>query len=334
MLRTLTLTTGILNTGMLNTGRLNTGRLHPGSQARARPTDGPPRPCPGGHGATLIQIKTARGGVAHGRPMGNPLQALAAWCGHLGAGLHPGLLAGGVYAGLLLAGAAGSVVHCAPMCGPFVLGQVSDRLARLPGALLCERQRIGSALLLPYHAGRLITYAALGALAGEGGAALGRLAWFGWLSGILLGLAALLFLGHALRRLAPSLAWLVPGIDRAPGGWVRLIRRLSARAARTRPTGGLLLGLALGFLPCGFLYAALAVAAATGGSASGGPLAGAAAMLCFGLGTVPSLVAVGIAGHAAGRAFHRGVTALAPAVLLLNAGVLGVLAWQRLAALG
>jgi sulfite exporter TauE/SafE len=261
--------------------------------------------------------------------MGNPLEALAAWCGHLGAGWHLSLTAGGLYAGLLLAGAAGSVVHCAPMCGPFVLGQVSDRLARLPGALLCERQRVGSALLLPYHAGRLITYAGLGALAGEGGAALGRLAWFGWLSGILLGLAALLFLGHALRRLAPSLAWLVPGTDRAPGGWIRLIRRLSARADRTRPIGGLLLGLTLGFLPCGFLYAALAVAAATGQ-----PLTGAAAMLCFGLGTVPSLVAVGVAGHAAGRAFHRGVSALAPAVLLVNAAVLGALAWERLAALG
>jgi len=104
---------------------------------------------------------------------------------------------------------------------------------------------------------------------------------------------------------------------------------LSARVDRARPGGGLLLGLLLGFLPCGFLYAALAAAAATGG-----PLTGAVAMLCFGIGTAPSLVAVGVAGHAAGRAFHRGVTALAPAVLLLNATVLGVLAWQRLATLG
>ncbi len=282
-----------------------------------------------------------------GRRMGNPLEALAAWCGHLGLGRHAGLLGpglafgnlafGGLYIGLLLAGAAGSVVHCAAMCGPFVLGQVSDRMARVPSALLCERQRFGSALLLPYHAGRLITYAGLGALAGAGGAAVGRLAWFGWVSGMLLGLAALLFLGHALRRLAPSLAavlpWATGGADRAPHGWIRLIRSLSARVDRTRPVGGLLLGLTLGFLPCGFLYAALATAAATGGTPAGGPLTGAIAMLCFGLGTVPSLVAVGLAGHAAGRAFHRGVTMLAPAVLLVNAVVLGALAWDRLAAL-
>ena len=50
-----------------------------------------------------------------------------------------------------------------------------------------------------------------------------------------------------------------------------------------------------------------------------------------GLGTVPSLVAVGIAGHAAGRTFHRGVTAFAPAVLLVNAAVLGVLGAGRAA---
>lgn len=259
-------------------------------------------------------------------------RVLTAWCGHPGAAGLPGVFAVGLYVGLLLAGAAGSVVHCAPMCGPFVLGQVSDRLARLPGSRMCERQRLSSALLLPYHAGRLTTYAGLGAAAGEGGAALGRLAWLGWLSAILLGLAALLFLGHALRRLAPSVVagvnWVVPGTDRAPALWVRLVRRLSAGVDRARPGGGLLLGLLLGFLPCGFLYAALAAAAATGG-----PLTGAAAMLCFGLGTAPSLVAVGVAGHAAGRAFHRGVTALAPAVLLLNATVLGVMAWERLATL-
>jgi sulfite exporter TauE/SafE len=258
-----------------------------------------------------------------GLVMSTPAALLATLCGPAIAGMP-----GGVYVGLLLAGAAGSVIHCAPMCGPFVLGQVSDRLARVPAALLCERQRLGSALLLPYHAGRLTTYALLGALAGAGGAVLQRLPWFDWLTAGLLLAAALLFLGHALRRLVPTLAWALPGADRAPAGWVRLIRGLSLRIDRTRPLGGVALGLALGFLPCGFLYAALVAAAATG-SLAGGALA----MICFGLGTVPSLIAVGVAGMAAGHAFHRGVIALAPAVLLVNAAVLGVLAWGRLSAL-
>ena len=49
-------------------------------------------------------------------------------------------------------------------------------------------------------------------------------------------------------------------------------------------------------------------------------------MLAFGLGTVPALVAVGIAGQAAGRHWQRGVTAAAPAVMLLNAALLTALA--------
>lgn len=255
--------------------------------------------------------------------MSHVVTMLAVLCGPAVAGTP-----GGIYAGLLLAGAAGSVMHCAPMCGPFVLGQVSDRLARLPASRLCERQRLGTALLVPYQLGRIMTYAALGALAGAGGAALEHLPWVGLLAAALLGLAALLFLGHALRRLVPALARLLPRTDRAPARWVHLIRRLTTRVDRTRPLGGWLLGIALGFLPCGFLYAALAAAAATAG-----PVTGALAMLCFGLGTVPSLVAVGLAGHGAGRVFHQGVTRMAPAVLLLNAAVLGVLAWERLAAL-
>src|SRR6185312_14724447 len=87
---------------------------------------------------------------------------------------------GGLLAGLFLAGLAGSTVHCVPMCGGFVLGQVADRMARVPAARLCEWQRVGRGALLPYHLGRLTTYAGLGALAGLGGAGLGRLPWFGF----------------------------------------------------------------------------------------------------------------------------------------------------------
>jgi hypothetical protein len=45
---------------------------------------------------------------------------------------------------------------------------------------------------------------------------------------------------------------------------------------------------------------------------------------------VPSLVAVGLAGHLAGRAWRGRLLRIAPAVMLANAALLFLLAWQRL----
>ncbi len=83
--------------------------------------------------------------------------------------------------------------------------------------------------------------------------------------------------------------------------------------------------MALGFLPCGFLYAALTAAAA-----AARPVIGAMAMVAFGAGTAPVLMVIGVAGHAAGRRFNHGVMYAAPVVMVLNAVLLLVLAWNRL----
>lgn len=227
---------------------------------------------------------------------------------------------GGLVLGLFLAGAAGSVVHCGPMCGVFVLGQVSERMARLPPERMCERQRIANALLLPYHLGRLTTYAGLGALVAGSAAMLGRVGWFGGLSAALLVLAAMLFLTHALGRILPAGA----RFDQAPRFWGRLIGGYTHRLPRGSVFGDYLLGVALGFLPCGFLYAAIAAAAA-----SAQPGMGAVSMIAFGLGTTPALALIGIAGHAAGRRWNRGVAAAAPVLMVLNAILLLALAWRR-----
>ena len=225
--------------------------------------------------------------------------------------------------GLLLAGLAGSVMHCAPMCGPFVLGQVADRMARIPATHLCESARLGAGLLAPYHLGRLLTYAGLGALAaGLAGAGAPR-GGMGRAAGVLLGIGALLFLLQAAARLAPALGRL--GLTRAPAGWMRLLRAATRRTDRTSWSGSLLLGLALGFLPCGMLYAALAVAAASGNAAQG-----ALAMVAFALGTMPSLMVIGLAGRAAGQLWQRGIARLAPLLMLANAALLAGMAWSML----
>ena len=81
----------------------------------------------------------------------------------------------------------------------------------------------------------------------------------------------------------------------------------------------------MGFLPCGFLYSALTASAATTD-----PFGGAVAMLAFGLGTIPALIVVGIAGEAASHSWRRRMTYVAPAVMLFNAAILAALAWQRI----
>lgn len=241
-------------------------------------------------------------------------------------------LGAGSLLGLFLAGLGGSVLHCVPMCGPFVLGQVSERMARVPAVRLCEMHRLKGALLVPYHLGRLATYAGLGAAVAALGAVVAAVPWFNRLSGLLLALAALLFLALAGRRLFPALARAVPGWDKVPPGAARLLAT-AARRWRGNKHGvgqGFLLGILLGFLPCGFLYAALAVAAA-----GRGPVSGALAMAVFGLGTIPALVGVGVLGHramalATQQSLGGFAAYLSPAVLLLNAGLLGYLSWQRL----
>lgn len=143
----------------------------------------------------------------------------------------------------------------------------------------------------------------LGAIVGFGSAALLPR----WLAAVLLLVGAALFL---VRGLAPAL-----GV--VPPAWNRAIASL-ARKARGNQFA---LGVILGFLPCGFLYAALAVSAA-----SQSPAVGALGMLAFGLGTVPTLMVVGIAGHLAGRRWQKQVGAGSPALMVLNAVVLTVMA--------
>lgn len=214
-------------------------------------------------------------------------------------------------------GLTGSVSHCAPMCGPFVLAQVGDRLATVPAARLCEATRLESALLLPYHLGRLTTYAALGAAAALLGGLLGYLPWFAHLSGALLLLAALLCLAQAAKRLLP--------LPTVPASWVGALARRAVAIDRRRWLGGLQLGLLLGLLPCGLVYAALAAA-----GAGGQPWQGALGMLGFGLGTVPSLLAIGLVGHLGGRRWNRVMGRLSAPILLVNGIVLAGIGWSRL----
>lgn len=199
----------------------------------------------------------------------------------------PEMLAGGLFLTALL----GSFAHCVPMCGPFVLMQSGER---------------AGALLLRYQAGRLVTYVALGAVAGGAGGWIAGQSGLRWSLAILLGFAALAFLAQAAARLFSF-----------GGEALALLSRPLARFVvplAARQPGGFRLGLLLGLLPCGFLYAALAAAAATGSLAGG-----AMAMASFGIGTVPALLAVGLVGRAALGRWRALANPALTGLLLVNA---------------
>ena len=244
------------------------------------------------------------------------LSALAEHAGHLAPGVSPAPAA--LVGALLLAGLAGGAAHCAGMCGPFVLAQTAGRLAAVPAERFGPLTRLGGALLLPYHLGRMTTYAGLGALGAALAGSLSELAWLGGLKVALLGMAALLMLAAALEQAELRLP--KPAAGRLAGLSTRLARPLLAGPAG--PARGFALGIALGFLPCGFLYGALAAAAA-----GGDPIIGAAAMAAFALGTAPSLFAVALLGEAAGRRWRRIAARFAPAAFTANAVLLAWTAW-------
>ncbi|KAA5605101.1 sulfite exporter TauE/SafE family protein [Roseospira marina] len=225
---------------------------------------------------------------------------------------------GGLLASLALAGLAGGFTHCVGMCGPFVLSQTTARLEAVPAARMREFHRLTGAALVPYHLGRMTTYAALGAaLAGLAGT-IHRSGVLDWVSAALLLLAALLFVGYALPRLKVA----IPGGSRLEAWWSAHVGD-AARPLFRDPTGwrGYGLGLMLGFIPCGLLYGALAAAAS-----SGEVLTGAVAMAVFALGTVPSLLLVGLVGQVAAARFRGAMAVAVPVLMILNAAVLTYLA--------
>ena len=213
----------------------------------------------------------------------------------------------------LAAGFAIGFGHCAAMCGPLV-----GSLALVAGPAGTARSLGGQ---LAYHAGRLTTYALLGAVMGATGA-------FVNVAGRLAGLsdAVAIAAGVLLLLVGASAAGLSAGLRRFEARLSSRLRRLvhalldGGGAGRLYPVG-----LVLGVLPCGASWTAFLASAGTGS-----PAGGLLQALAFGTGTVPALLLVGAAASAVGAglrgALHRagGVLVAAMGVLFLLRG-LGVL---------
>lgn len=172
--------------------------------------------------------------------------------------------------------------HCAGMCGGIV-GALSLGIGRTPG-----NGRRSWPLHLAYNAGRIASYALAGAFAGavgEAGVALSgtlplRVALFAFANFMLVALG--LYLMGVRRPLAFS--------EKLGQRLWRRIQPLSTRYLPVRSAAQAFpLGLLWGWLPCGLVYSALITALG-----SGSAWRGAATMLAFGAGTLPTLLLAGL----------------------------------------
>lgn len=161
-----------------------------------------------------------------------------------------------------------SGLHCAGMCGGIVT------------AFSIRGQSPISFRLFLFNAGRISTYALAGAFAGS-------LGWYA--SG---GQAALLVLANVvLVFVGLHLAGVRSPMRVLENLGAPLWRRVQPHAARFARSGNAYVaGLLWGWLPCGLVYGALTAAAF-----AGTPQSGAAAMVAFGIGTLPWLLAAGVA---------------------------------------
>lgn len=218
-------------------------------------------------------------------------------------------------AAMLIAGFA-SGVHCLGMCGGIVSAfsarrAIPIRNGVLAGAPEWPRQ-------LAFNAGRIASYAAAGAIVGSvGGAGV-------WIAGALPAQTVLFVLANVMLVLVGlHLAGAGRALIRLEAVGAPLWRRLQPLAARALPAETMpqsfAAGALWGWLPCGLVYGALA-AAAFAGSPGGGALV----MLAFGLGTLPNLLAAGLAAARLRALAARRSVRLAAGAVVLGFGILGL----------
>jgi len=205
---------------------------------------------------------------------------------------------------MVFAGGLAGSLHCIGMCGGFALALAGPD----------PRQRLLRQAL--YNLGRLNTLVFIGALCGGLGAAVvaaGPIQRIEQVLAVVAGtfmiLVGLEVLG-VLQQFTTRSAILVQStVGRALGGVMRS-RSLVAPLA---------LGVFNAFLPCQLIYAFAAQAASTASIGEG-----MLTMLCFGLGTVPAMMAVGLARVLAQPALRARLT-VASGVLVIVFGAMTVL---------
>lgn len=214
------------------------------------------------------------------------------------------------YLALFLVGLLGGT-HCVGMCGGIV------------GALSMGGQARWS-MHLAYNGGRILSYAAAGAIAGALGAASMGLEGQVPARLILYFVANLMLVAMGLYLLGVTKA--LAFTERAGQSLWRRLQPLTRRFLPVRSVAQAFpLGVLWGWLPCGLVYSALATALSTGSAGRG-----ALTMLAFGLGTLPNLLLAGIVLARLNGFVRRPIVRTLSGLLVLGFGLYGFLGLMRL----
>lgn len=166
-------------------------------------------------------------------------------------------------------------LHCIGMCGPLTLAVPSSASSRWKFFL--ER--------LVFTAGRVTTYAVLGALLGMFGSKL-------FLAGVQQNISVILGITILVTIVLPlSLKSRLQKFSPLEKIYAVIKRRFSSLMKRRGSIALFLMGMMNGLLPCGLVYTAL-----LGATAVADPGRSALFMSLFGVGTAPALIAVSLAG--------------------------------------
>lgn len=218
------------------------------------------------------------------------------------------------------------------MCGPFVIAQVSNRLEKTPLDKFSNFEKLKNLSLAPYHLGRATTYSFLGFLCALLFENIQDIRNFNFVSAGFLFFASLsfliIFLGKlnfelkTLKKISILLAHKFSYIYNAakfPFSKKRNKKKRLLSLLFKDPRGfkGYILGIILGFIPCGLLYGAFAIAI----NISNPYLAG-FGMFLFAIGTFPSLFLTACGGYVFFKIDAKFFKIISLFILVINAATL------------
>ena len=203
-----------------------------------------------------------------------------------------------------------SSFHCIGMCGPIAMMLPLDR----------DNQAKKVTQIMTYHIGRLTAYASIGLVFGLLGKGL-------FLAGMQQKISIFIGVAMILVILIPEKVFARYNFSKPVFVFISKIKSTLGKQFKNKSYKSLFtIGLLNGFLPCGMVYSMLLTAMFSGSAVSG-----ALVMLAFGLGTLPTLLAMGLLGTQIQRLAQRRPVRLAAGVLVLGFGILGLVRTTHLA---